>query len=151
LSRTIPLLLLGMLACTSPGTVGRQSSAAPTPRPAPCPPHGGHVDPTGAVTFDSTEVDTDAVALPLPEDYQLLPTQAAATVSFVIDSTGVADLRTLSIEPGADSALASAVVAFMPHARFQPAILGGCRVRVWARWPWEAMPVRQSPSRRLTR
>ena len=107
-----------------------------SPVRAACPPSGGHRDRTGSMSFDSTEVDRDAVALTtqVPSLWPGHPAEAVAR--FVIDTTGRADLRTLSIEAGSDSALGAAVRRFMPQARFEPAELGGCRVRVWARWPF---------------
>ncbi|HEY7026336.1 MAG TPA: hypothetical protein VH438_01935 [Gemmatimonadales bacterium] len=101
-----------------------------------CPPTGGHRDPTGAKTFDSTEVDRDAlVADDVPEFHS--PVQAGHVVArFVIDSSGLADLRTLTIEDSPDTALARAVRAYIPETHFIPAELHGCRVRVWARWPF---------------
>ena len=39
---------------------------------------------------------------------------------------------------GGDAALGAYVLQLIPAARFQPAIHHGCRVRVWARWPFHA-------------
>jgi hypothetical protein len=50
---------------------------------------------------------------------------------FVIDSTGLADLRTLTIEDSPDTALARAVRSYLPQTHFIPAELHGCKVRVW--------------------
>lgn len=102
-----------------------------------CPPRGGQPDPTGAVTFDSSEVDRDAA--PASETPLLPPSSPVGHVvaRFVIDSTGLPDLRTLSIESSPDTALARVVRAFIPKVRFVPAQLHGCKVRVWARWPFD--------------
>lgn len=102
-----------------------------------CPPVGGVRDSTGSITFDSTEVDRDAVAIQSSVRFDP-PVSGAVVARFVIDSTGRADLRTLSIEPGGDAALGAYVLQLMPAARFEPAIHHGCRVRVWARWPFRA-------------
>lgn len=101
-----------------------------------CPPRGGHRDPTGSRTFDSTEVDRDAlVADDVPEFHS--PVEAGHVVArFVVDSSGLADLRTLTIEDSPDTALARAVRAYIPKTHFIPAELHGCKVRVWARWPF---------------
>ena len=114
-------------------------AVASVPREPRCPPPGGRPDATGAISFDSTEVDQDAVVLSQePLVSGALP-PARAVAQFVIDSTGRADPGTLSIVPGGDSILAAAVREFIPRARFRPAELAGCRVRVWARWPFRVL------------
>ncbi|HSE67196.1 MAG TPA: hypothetical protein VLB12_09425 [Gemmatimonadales bacterium] len=68
------------------------------------------------------------------------PVRAGHVVArFVVDSTGLADLRTLTIEDSPDTALARAVRAYIPQTHFIPAELHGCRVRVWARWPFSIL------------
>jgi hypothetical protein len=101
-----------------------------------CPPKGGHVDPAGALTFDSTEVDRDAVVSSETPSFYTTLESGRVVAQFVIDSTGHPDLETLSIEPTRDSELVQEVREFIPKARFIPAQLDGCRVRVWARWPF---------------
>lgn len=130
-------LLLYVLLATgcgvaNPGRVPEVSESA-------CPPSGGHRDPTGARTFDSTEVDRDAlVAEDVPGFHS--PVRAGYVVArFVIDSTGLADLRTLAIEDSPDTALARAVRSYIPQTHFIPAELHGCKVRVWARWPFSIL------------
>jgi hypothetical protein len=127
-----PALLAILIAAGGIGTLRLlPDGSEPT-----CPPKGGHVDPAGALTFDSTEVDRDAVvSSDTPEFYTTLES-GRVVARFVIDSSGHPDLETLSIEPTRDSDLAQEVRQFIPKARFVPAQLDGCRVRVWARWPF---------------
>ncbi|MGB7212323.1 MAG: hypothetical protein WBC97_06795 [Gemmatimonadales bacterium] len=66
------------------------------------------------------------------------PSPGHAILRFVIDTSGHADLRTLTIEPGSDSVIAARALLLVPQTRFRPALLKGCRVRVWARWPFTA-------------
>lgn len=130
------LILYAVLAAGC-GLAG--SARVPEVAEATCPPSGGHRDATGAFTFDSSEVDRDAQ---VSSDTPVFGTSIAeghVVARFVIDSTGLADLRTLAIEATPDTALAQAVRAFMPHARFIPAEIHGCRVRVWARWPFDVL------------
>ena len=124
----------GALACAPQGSRPAEGSAE---QAATCPPNGGALDSTGAISFDSTEVDHDAVAI--QSSIRFMPPGPGSVVArFVIDSSGRADTRTLSIEPGGDPALGDYVLQLVPTARFQPAVHHGCRVRVWARWPFRA-------------
>ena len=116
---------------------------APDVSEATCPPGGGQRDLTGSVTFDSSDVDRDAQVSPDTPPLRSSIEAGHVVARFVIDSTGLADLRTLSIEPTPDTALAQEVRAFMPQARFIPAQLHGCRVRVWARWPFDILSGRE--------
>lgn len=121
-------------ACAPKGSSPANASAE---RAATCPPSGGALDSTGSITFDSTEVDHDAVAIQSSIRFRP-PAPGSVVARFVIDSTGRADVRTLSIEPGGDPALSAYVLQLVPTARFQAAVHHGCHVRVWARWPFRA-------------
>jgi len=130
-------LLLYVLLATGCGVAN--SGRVPEVSETGCPPSGGHRDPTGARTFDSTEVDRDAL---VEDDVPAFhsPVRAGHVVArFVIDSTGLADLRTLTIEDSPDTALARAVRSYLPQTHFTPAELHGCKVRVWARWPFSIL------------
>jgi hypothetical protein len=130
-------LLLYVLLATACGVAN--SGRVPEVAESACPPSGGHRDPTGARTFDSTEVDQDALVADDVPDFHS-PVRAGHVVArFVIDSTGLADLRTLAIEDSPDTALARAVRSYIPQTHFIPAELHGCKVRVWARWPFSIL------------
>ncbi|MEP6571757.1 MAG: hypothetical protein ABJD11_03645 [Gemmatimonadota bacterium] len=90
------------------------------------------------MTFDSTEVDRDAIVSETTPPFQFKARDGHAVATFVVDSTGRADLHTLSVT-SADTALARAIRRFLPTARFRPAMIGECRVRVWARWPFDVV------------
>ena len=124
------LLIIAATACAPRAGGGGQPLARS------CPPKGGRPDGTGAFAFDSTEVDHDAQAELTFAILQNPGRPGYAIARFVIDTNGRADARTLTIEPGADSAIGAVVLAYVPKARFQPAVLQGCHVRVWARWPF---------------
>lgn len=124
----------GAFACAPQGS---RPAEASTEQGATCPPSGGALDSTGSITFDSTEVDHDAVAIQSSIPFTP-PGPGSVVARFVIDSSGRADIRTLSIEPGGDPALGDYVLQLVPAARFRPAVRHGCRVRVWARWPFRA-------------
>ena len=93
-------LLLYVLLATGCGVAN--SGRVPEVSESACPPSGGHRDPTGARTFDSTEVDRDAL---------------------VADDV-----------PGFHSPVRAG-----PQTHFIPAELHGCKVRVWARWPFSIL------------
>lgn len=59
----------------------------------------------------------------------------------VIDTAGQAELATLDFEGHPDTAHTDAIRAFLAQAEFEPAQIGpGCRVRMWARMPFEFRP-----------
>ena len=132
LSAVSAILLVGAACACGP-------TAAPPARLAAgaiCPPPGGVPDLTGALTFDSTEVDRDATVIGVDTTVTLPAVDGRAVARFVIDASGRADLRTLSIETGGDDDYGTLARLIVPHTRFEAAVLRGCRVRVWARWPF---------------
>lgn len=140
-SRSIPLASAAVafaLACASPA---RQAVAPPA---ATCPPISdlNPVRDTMRVSNAYFAWQTSRMAAvksrpPLP-----YPGKSGNVMAWVVvDTAGQAELATLHFEGQPDPALADAVRAFLAEAEFEAAQIGpGCRVRMWARMPFEFRP-----------
>ncbi len=57
-------------------------------------------------------------------------------VQFVVDTAGLADMRSLQVLRATDAQFARAVADVIPQYRFYPAQLGSCKVKMYVRMPF---------------
>lgn len=61
---------------------------------------------------------------------------AGGPVQFVVDTTGVADVRSLKMLRATDTQVARAVAEAIPRYPFYPAQLGSCNVKIYVPMPF---------------
>lgn len=103
-------------------------------------PHGFATADVGVMTVD--QVDRAAYLLPgsgrpvFPEALRSAGLAGDVLVQFVIDTTGRADIRTLTIIASTNDRFTESVKRALEKARFAPAEFGGRRVRQIVRMPF---------------
>ena len=104
---------------------------------------GGVPRPVGQVpTYLQTQVEKVAALIPgtgtpeYPEALKNAGVEGEVHVSFVVDTTGRADVRTLNVLQSTHSQLTHAVLRAFPRMRFFPAEIGGNKVRQLVQLPF---------------
>lgn len=76
-----------------------------------------------------------ALQLRYPEAMQEQNREGRVVVQFVVDTTGIAELRTFHVIEATDAAFAAATKAAVATARFSPAEVAGRKVRQLVQLP----------------
>ena len=80
-----------------------------------------------------------------PHDLQARGADGDVLVQFVVDTTGIADMRTFKVLRSTDHQFSLAVANVIPTYRFYPAQLGSCKVRMYVQMPFAFRMNRESP------
>jgi TonB family protein len=118
------------LIITTAGVAGAQVPPPTPPRPTPA------VQPYYDFQVERTATRKDSIAPEYPAVLKASGTEGRVVAQFVVDTAGVADLESLRIVSSTHELFSMAVRRVMPQLRFEPAVIGGRKVRQLVQMPF---------------
>ncbi|HEV8235234.1 MAG TPA: M56 family metallopeptidase [Gemmatimonadaceae bacterium] len=115
-----------------------QSDNATGPKPSPLP-----VRVTDNQNFFEFQVEKTAQLVPgtpgpqYPDQLKASKTEGGVFVQFVVDTSGIADMRTLKVLKSSDELFTTSVRNAIPTMRFSPAEVGGRKVKQLVQMPFQ--------------